>query len=134
MAKLSFDVNSKAYDEVEIAGEDYKLFYDDESLKRYQKQAQIYSKKASDYAKKQDKIPEMSEKERKKLEDEGFEFVKEFIETFLGAGSYEKMYQACGKSMINLVGLINQIMEWLDSKLATVDDKKKQRYKPKRKK
>lgn len=138
MAKLNFTFE-KPYDEVDIDGETYKLYFDDESLKKYRDQAAVYHKEANAYIEKQSKLAgkeqaELPEGEFEKLEAEGIEFAKNFIEVFLGKGSFEKLYAASGKSILNFMPLIEYIFTWLESKVPDVDNQKKDYYTKKRKK
>src|SRR5690625_1512654 len=100
MSKLSFSFD-KPYDEVEIHGEAYRLYYDDDSLRKYQQQANSYQAEVQKYLKRQAEIPNMSEAEVKKLETDGMAFIEDFVEGFYGEGSYEKLYEQSGKAMIN---------------------------------
>ena len=62
MATLNFTFDNP-YDEIDINGDIYKLYYDDDSLRNYQKLALDYKKEAEAYAKKQDNFENMTEKE-----------------------------------------------------------------------
>ncbi|MRG87006.1 hypothetical protein [Salinibacillus xinjiangensis] len=132
MANLNFSFE-KAYDTISINDKDYKLYYDDDSLRKYQDQALKYKKEVDKYLKKQKKIENMTEQQQKELEEKGMVFVREFVETFYGEGSYETLYQASGKSMINFMPLIEYTLDWLDSKVPDLDEKKKAYYTKKRK-
>lgn len=133
MAKLNFTFE-KPYDEVEINGKTYKLYYDDDSLKKYQDQAKKYNKSADKYLKSVQDFEKMTEKQKEDFEVEGMQMARDFVTTFYGKDSFDKMYEASGKSMINFMGLIDYTFSWLSSKTPDLDDKKKQYYTKKKKK
>lgn len=133
MSKLSFTFD-KPYDEVEVHGDTYRLYYDDDSLRKYQSQAMKYHKEVNKYLKKQSDISNMSDEDVKKIEKEGLETMEGFIEAFYGADSFAKMYEQSGKSMINFVPLVEFTLSWLRGKTPDVDTRKKEYYvKPKKK-
>src|SRR5690625_822075 len=125
LAGLNFQFD-KPYDEVTINDEQYKLYYDDESLKEYQKQATTYEKKSKAHLEKLQK--DLTDEQREKLEKEGMEFIREFVETFYGEGAYEKLYEASGKAMINFMPLVEFTFDWLQKKVPDVDQSKKEYY------
>lgn len=127
MAKLNFQFE-QPYDEIDINGEIYKLYYDDDSLKKYQKLATDYRKDATEYAKKQDEIEKMSNEEIDKLEKEGVEFMRRFTDGFFGDGAFEPIYEASGRSMINFIPLVEYTLEWLNAKMPDAEQKKKEYY------
>ncbi|MFD2658629.1 hypothetical protein [Gracilibacillus thailandensis] len=132
MAKLTFDVESKAYDEIEIGNKTYNVYYDDASIERYHKQAKKYEKQAKEFAKKD--VENMTEEQQEKLKKESDQIAKEFIETFFGTGTFDEIFEACGKSSFNLIHVCNQLIDWMDSKTSLVNDKVSSKYKTKRKK
>lgn len=123
MNKLSFTFD-KPYDEVEIHGETFKLYFDDESLRKYQKQAVAYQQEVKEFLDRQAKIPEMSEEEIKELEEQGLKFIRDFVEEFYGEGSFEKFYEQSGKAMINFMPLVEFTLEWLQNKTPDTDRKR----------
>ncbi len=133
MAKLNFTFDAP-YDEIDINSKTYKLYYDDDSLQRYQQQAKKYEKEGNKHLKKKNEIPNMTEAQRKELEKQGKAFQKDFIESFYGKGSYEELYEASGRSMLQLVPLVEYTFQWLEGKVPDLDQKKKAYYTKKRKK
>lgn len=125
--KLSFSFE-KPYDEIEIDGNIYKLYFDDESIKRYRDQASKYQEEVSKYLEDKADIENMSKEEQDEVEKQGIEFSKDFIETFCGEGSFDSLYSASGNSMLNFMPLIEYIFDWLNAKMPAVDDKKKTYY------
>lgn len=133
MTKLSFNFE-KPFDEVEINGDKYKLYYDDENLKKYQSQANNYKDNVNKYLAIQDKVYELSEEEAKDLEEQGVKMLEDFITTFYGDNSFKNLYEASGKSMINFMPLIEFTLNWLSSKTPEINEEKKNYYTKKSKK
>ncbi|NIK12875.1 hypothetical protein [Alkalibacillus almallahensis] len=127
MAQLNFNFE-QPFDEIDINGHIYKLYYDDESLKRYQKLATDYQQDAEKYAQKQNDLGNMSEKEIEKLEQEGVEFLKRFTDGFFGEGAFEPIYEASGRSTLNFMPLIEYTLDWLNNKMPDTDQAKKDYY------
>lgn len=132
MARISFNVESKAYDEIEIGDKVYNVYYDDASIERYHKQAKKYEKKARAFAEK--KVEDLTENQQEKLKQESNQMAKSFIETFFGTGTFDDIYEACGRSTFNLIHVCNQLMDWVSTKTESVDSKVASKYKTKRKK
>jgi len=132
MSKLTFSFD-KPYDEVEIHGEVYKLYYDDDSLRKYQKQAVAYQQEVRKFLDRQAEIENMNEEEIRKLEKEALKFVREFVETFYGEGSFEKFYEQSGKAMINFMPLVEFTLEWLQNKTPELNQHKREYYVGKKK-
>src|SRR5690625_1516707 len=127
MIKLTFAFDIP-YDEVEIHGEAYRLYYDDESLEKYQRLANKYQVEAQKFLKRQEDIPNMSNEEVEKLQDDGMKFIEDFVEGFYGSGSYTKLYEQSGKAMINFMTLVEFTLEWLQGKVPSVEREKRNYY------
>lgn len=119
--KVEFD---KPYDEFEIGGETYRAYYDDESLKKYEKAAEKFSKEAQ---KKVD-LENMTAKQKKALEDRQTKAIKETVEIFFGEGSFEPIYEASGKSMLNMTKVLEAVFDWLNTKVQNVNKKAAEYY------
>lgn len=132
MARISFKVESKAYDEIEIGDKVYNVYYDDESLDEYRKKAKKYHKKSNDYNKID--TSKLNEKEIDQYKQDVNLMAKDLIESFFGEGTFDEIFSYCGKSSVNLIGIVNQLFEWLNSKLNVSDSETLRKYKTKNKK
>src|SRR5690554_2845581 len=114
----------KPVQEFEIGGKVYEVYYDDESLERYEKQA----KRFYDKTRKKINLNSMKESSSKAYEKEMRELLKDTLETFFGEGSYQSIYEASGKSLINVAKVVQELVKWLQSKTAIKDNDIKQYY------
>lgn len=116
----------KPVQKFEIGGKVYEVFYDDESLKKYSKQAQKFHadvKKAEKI-----KVDKLTEKQKEKVEAEYRQAAKKLIEMFFGRGTFEDIYDACGKATVNLAVVVEAVLDWLGEKLSSIKNTKKQYY------
>lgn len=103
----------KPVQEFEIGGKVYEVFYDDESLKKYEKQAKVFY----DKTRKEINLDEADESEVEAFENEMRELLKDTLECFFGGGSYQSIYEASGKSLINLAKVVQVLVKWMSGKL-----------------
>lgn len=132
MAKISFNVESKSYDEIELGDKVYKVYYDDENLKEYSKKAKKYYKESIKFN--EIDTSKLTEKEEKEYTENANKIARELIETFFGQGTFDEIYEACGKSSINLIGVVEQLLDWMHAKIKVVDNDAIKKYGTKRKK
>ncbi|EGL83736.1 Phage protein gp14 [Caldalkalibacillus thermarum TA2.A1] len=131
MARIKIDLE-QPYDEFEIGGKVYKVYYDDDSLRKYEKQCHKFADEAE--AKPEKEISQMSEEEKKKLEEKQRGLLKETIETFFGENTYEEIYEAAGRSLVNMTKVVMALSEWLDSKMNVAQQKRREHYTKRNKK
>ena len=79
-------------------------------------------------AKPEKEISQMSEEEKKALEEKQRGLLKETIEIFFGEGSFEEIYKAAGKSLVNMTKVVVALSDWLDNKLNVTQQKRKEYY------
>ncbi|GAA5417919.1 hypothetical protein Pryu01_02997 [Paraliobacillus ryukyuensis] len=132
MAKITFDVQSSNYDEIEIGDRVYNVYYDDASIEKYHEQAKKYAEKSKEFAAKD--IENLSDEEVEQMKQESNDIAKDFIETFFGKGSFDEVFEACGRSSFNLVRVCDQLIEWMGSKTELANSEVAAKYKTKRKK
>jgi hypothetical protein len=111
MRKFEF---KKSYEEVEVAGKTYQIDFSDEKLKTYRKEFKAFK---TDY----EKLLAMDES--KMSEDEALDhfeqiqdLVKRMIESILGKGTYDSLYEAAGKSIMNMFDFIKYLGEMVAEK------------------
>ena len=123
MARIKIDLE-QPFDEFEIGGQVYKVYYDDDSFRKYEKQCHKFAEEADvkvDAAK-------LTDDEKKALEEKQRGLLKETIETFFGEGSFEEIYEAAGKSLVNITKVVMALSEWLDSKMNVAQQKRREYY------
>ncbi|MGG0282914.1 hypothetical protein ABEY37_24910 [Bacillus pacificus] len=99
----------KTYKEVDVAGKLFKVEFNDDALNRYQKSLKRFKvsteelqNTATDYEKATDEeIDALSEKQK--------EITKDVVDTFLGNGAFEELYDIAGRSVANLLSLVHYL-------------------------
>lgn len=108
MTQFKFEFE-KTYKEIDVAGTVYQVEFNDEAITKYQKAFKRFDKEIkvvtdsiSDYESATDEVIEEVAKKQK-------EVVKDIVETFLGDGSFDSLYEKAGKSSANLMGLVHYL-------------------------
>ncbi|PGL47740.1 hypothetical protein [Bacillus thuringiensis] len=99
----------KTYKEVDVAGKLFKVEFNDDALNRYQKSLKRFKASteelqnaAADYEKATDsEIDALSERQK--------EITKDVVDTFLGNGAFEELYDIAGRSVANLLSLVHYL-------------------------
>ncbi|WMY18279.1 hypothetical protein P3F89_27555 (plasmid) [Bacillus tropicus] len=99
----------KTYKEVDVAGKLFRVEFNDDALNRYQKSLKRFKvsteelqNAATDYEKATDaEIDALSEKQK--------EITKDVVDTFLGKGAFEELYDIAGRSVANLLSLVHYL-------------------------
>ena len=114
----------KPCQEFEVNGEVFKLFYDDESINKYRKEALKFQKQAT----KQIDIEKATEEEIEEYEKESKKLIEEIVTCFFGEGEYEKLYKITGKSIINMFDVVGEIAKYVTTKMSSMDKKAAEYY------
>ncbi|ARJ26059.1 hypothetical protein B7492_34065 (plasmid) [Bacillus mycoides] len=122
MTQFKFEFE-KTYKEVDVAGRVYQVEFNDEALTKYQKafkrfdkEIKIVTKGIQDYETATDELIEETAQKQKEL-------VKDIVETFLGEGTFEDLYEKAGRSSTNLMGLVHYLNEiYLDETQKKADE------------
>lgn len=114
----------KPVQEFEIGEKVYEVYYDDESLEKYEKQAKTFY----DKTRKKVNLDKAKQSDVEKYENELINLLSDTIECFFGEGSYKEIYEASGKSLINVSKVVQELVKWLQSKTAIKDNDIKQYY------
>ncbi|PFW55873.1 hypothetical protein COL13_17870 [Bacillus cereus] len=108
MTQFKFEFE-KTYKEIDVAGTVYQVDFNDESITKYQKAFKRFDKEIkvvtdsiSDYESATDEVIEEVANKQK-------EVVKDIVETFLGEGTFDSLYEKAGKSSANLMGLVHYL-------------------------
>lgn len=108
MTQFKFEFE-KTYKEVEVAGKVYQVEFNDDAINKYQKSLKTFEKQTKEV---QGLIPDYE-----KATDEEFdnvmnkqkELVKHVVETFLGENTFDELYEKAGKSISNLISLVDYL-------------------------
>ena len=120
----------KGYEEVEIAGDTYRIDLSDESRKRNQVKGQEISKMADRL---QSISNDFSEEELNRLFTELQQNVKPWTDSILGEGSYDKIYQKANQSVFIVVDVTLEVLAYVNEKEQEKFEKKRKKYTKKKK-
>ncbi len=126
MRKFEF---KKSYEEIEIAGDIYRLDMSDEKIKEYQKEFFSFYEK-SKKIEKQD-LSKLDEHEQ--FYKEVRAIVESLLNTLLGENSFSKLYEKSGKSLFNLIELVVYLADIVEEKSEHIRKKKREYYTKKNK-
>ncbi len=109
----------------EINGMDYEVYYDDKAIERYRDTLLKFSKEYDEIKVKD--IANMPSDKQEEIKLKQTKLIEEFIESIFGKDSYEVIYVSTGKSMLNLLDIVEAFSNWLNDKLSKYK-KEKQNY------
>lgn len=126
-----FDFN-KSYEEVEIAGKEYNIEFNDDKLLEYSK---AFDKFYVD-VKKIDKIDteKLEVEKQKELFNEMQELIRGIISILLGDDAFDEIYKASGKSTMNMISVIEFLSDIVGEKMEKIQKSRKSKYIPKKSK
>ncbi|MEC1552537.1 hypothetical protein P9D28_08865 [Bacillus haynesii] len=113
MAVIKIELDKPVQD-FELGGKVFEVRYDDESLKSYEK---VYLKMKKSYEE-YEKINDLAatEKQLQEAEKKMTALVKELIELYFGKGSFDHVYEASGKSILNVQKVAAFVIKNLNEK------------------
>jgi hypothetical protein len=119
----------KAYEEVKINGNVYKVELGDEKVKEYQKAFIEFSDESVALQANKDITQE-------EAFDGAKELVKKFIDVLLGHDAFEVLYEQSGGSILNMIDLVSFLADVVKDKTQTIQSEQLNKYlkKPKGKK
>lgn len=123
MKKFEF---KKAYEEIEVDGEVYRIDLSDEKVKEYQKTFRTFydeSNKLSEID-----IESFPFEEQEKLIDKQRENIKIVTETIIGDGTFDKLYELSGRSIVNYTDFLFLISELLRDKMESLNTDARKKY------
>ncbi|PED73061.1 hypothetical protein CON97_05500 [Bacillus pseudomycoides] len=107
----------KTYREIDVAGNLYKVSFDDESMLKYQEGFVAYEKKAKELQAEEVDIREATPEQLRDMNAKQREVVKDAIEIFLGEDTFEELYEKAGRSIMNLFSLVNYLTKLVEAEL-----------------
>ncbi|EOS8268438.1 hypothetical protein ABTI76_001012 [Bacillus cereus] len=108
MTQFKFDFE-KTYKEVDVAGKLFKVEFNDDALNKYQKALKQFKRGTDEL---QSMIPNFeaaSDKEIDALTEKQKDLTKQVVETFLGEGTFEELYEIAGRAVANLLSLVHYL-------------------------
>ena len=108
MTQFKFDFE-KTYKEVDVAGILFKVEFNDDALNKYQKALKQFKRGTDEL---QSMIPDFeaaSDKEIDALTEKQKDLTKQVVETFLGEGTFEDLYEIAGRAVANLLNLVHYL-------------------------
>ena len=123
MRKFTFD---KSYEEIDLEGKIYKIDMSDEAIKNYQLAMHKYHKEAQKLEKVD--VSKLDFEEQKKTFNQALELQKKFIETILGKGTFDELYEKSGQSSSNMIDLVVFLGEVVGERVKKLKEKQLNRY------
>lgn len=108
MTQFKFEFE-KTYKEVDVAGKLFKVEFNDDALNKYQKALKQFKRGTEEL---QSMIPDFeaaSDKEIDALTEKQKDLTKQVVETFLGEGTFEELYEIAGRAVANLLSLVHYL-------------------------
>jgi len=110
MTQFKFEFE-KTYKEVDVAGKLYKIEFNDDAIAKYQKELKTFDKDSKELATLIKDYEKATDEEIDAVMNKQKEMTKHVVETFLGEGTFEELYEKAGKSVTNLMGLVNYLSD-----------------------
>ncbi|HDR8155539.1 TPA: hypothetical protein QC057_004568 [Bacillus cereus] len=110
MTQFKFEFE-KTYKEVDVAGKLYKIEFNDDAITKYQKELKTFDKDSKELAALITDYEKATDEEIDAVMSKQKEMTKHVVETFLGEGTFDELYEKAGKSVTNLMGLVNYLSD-----------------------
>ncbi|WJQ02857.1 hypothetical protein QT236_12515 [Geobacillus stearothermophilus] len=123
MRKFEF---SKSYEEVEIHGTVYRVNFSDEVLSEYQKKIKKYYEEAKKLT--EQDIESMSDDEQAALLERQRQNMKDLTEALLGEGTFDKLFEAAGRSTVVYAELLEFLTELFAEKAEKMKEDRRKKY------
>lgn len=120
----------KTYKEIDVSGDIYRVEFNDEALTRYQKAVKRFNQgiKEAQSALEKVNIETDSDDEIQKVSDKQKDVVKDVVEVFLGEGTFDGLYEKAGKSVMNLMSLVNYLIDIYSSEMKSKTEDARKKY------
>lgn len=99
----------KTYKEVDVAGKVYQVEFNDEAINKYQKSLKSFGKKTKEVQNLILDYDKATDEEIDNVMNKQKELVKHVVETFLGENTFDELYEKAGKSIGNLMSLVDYL-------------------------
>lgn len=122
MTQFKFEFE-KTYKEVDVAGKLFKVEFNDDALNKYQKALKQFKRGTEEL---QSMIPDFeaaSDKEIDALTEKQKDLTKQVVETFLGEGTFEELYEIAGRAVANLLSLVHYLNDiYVEESMKTAEN------------
>lgn len=116
----------QTYQEIEVAGKVYKVYFDDNQMKKYR---DLYNKFNAVVKKTEGvNVEDLTDEQQDEYETEQRNTIKEFVDNTLGEGSFDELYEASGKSTYNMAELVYYIMQISEEYIGEKQEVKKDKH------
>ncbi|MER2057242.1 MAG: hypothetical protein ABTA16_00380 [Niallia sp.] len=116
----------QTYQEIEVAGKVYKVYFDDNQMKKYR---DLYNKFNAVVKKTEGvNVEDLTNEQQDEYETEQRNTIKEFVDNTLGEGSFDELYEASGKSTYNMAELVYYIMQISEEYIGEKQEAKKDKH------
>lgn len=122
---IKIDVQ-KSYEEVEISGVVYRVDLNDDRLKEYIKAFDEFRDESLKISEKE--FVEMSKEEQAEATKRNYEIMEKVTDLMLGTGSFEKVYNDTGRSLMVMTNVLFQLIQIVEDKLTNFKLDKKSYY------
>lgn len=116
----------KSYEEVELAGEIYKIELNDERLLVYMKAFDKFYTKSNELH--EIETEKLDIKTQEEVLNEMAEMIEEILDLLLGQGAYDELYKKSGQSVINMVDVVLFVGDVVGERMEQSREEKKQQY------
>ena len=123
MRKFEF---KKTYEEIEVAGEVYRVDVSDKKLKEYQIEFHEFYKESQRLEKID--VDELSAEEQTEMLDNALGILEKVVNKILGDGSFDVLYEKSGKSIMNMIDLVNYLGDVVNERLNGQRQEKRGHY------
>ncbi|PEU35497.1 hypothetical protein [Bacillus toyonensis] len=110
MTQFKFEFE-KTYKEVDVAGKLYRIDFNDDAIAKYQKELKTFDKDSKELAALITDYEKTTDEEIDAVMGKQKEMTKHVVETFLGEGTFDELYEKAGESVMNLMGLVNYLSD-----------------------
>lgn len=117
---------SSTVEEIKVNGRIYGIDFSDEKVREYQKKLEKFYLESEEV--RTANVDNLSQEDQDKLLRKTHEMAKEVIEMLLGKNTYETLYHDSGKSLFNMVELLNFLTKVVDEKSSNLRSEKFDKY------
>ncbi len=125
MTRKAFEFK-KSYEEVDLAGNVYRIEFTDEKVLQYNKSFDKFYRESKKLSKID--IKNSSVEEQHDLFYNMQKLVKKVTEQLLGEGTYDTLYEASGNSLMNMIDMVEYLSEIVEEKARHIQEDRKNKY------
>lgn len=123
MRKFEF---SQTYEPVEIAGKEYRIEFNDEKIKQYYTDFAQFQKDIVEFEK--INASDLPQEEQLQHFDDMKKVVGRAVESLLGEGTFDEIYENAGHSIMNVMDLVYFMSEVVEERASRNREDKRKKY------